>query len=76
MAVRLGFRALLSRAIHHGTLEGHLSATAQDRLASFNLLTGRREPTYGLDSAMHPSTAPMDTSPVRIVCSNRLDTAG
>ena len=70
------FPRAVERAIHQGTLEGHLAATAQDRPASFNHLTGRREPTYGLDSAMHPSTAPMDTSPVRIVCSNPLDTAG
>ena len=61
--VRAGFPRADSRAIHQGAVEGCPPATAQGA-------------SFGLDSVSHPSTAPMDTSPARIVCSNRPDTVG
>ena len=77
--VRAGFRALSPvrsiKALSRGVRRRPHKAPASVLVTSI-ACERRLGPTYGLDSVSHPSTAPMDTSPARIVCSNRPDTVG
>jgi hypothetical protein len=77
--VRAGFHALSPvrsiKALSRGVRRRPHKAQASVFVTSISC-EGRLGPTYGLDSVSHPSPAPMDTSPARIVCSNRPDTVG